>query len=1431
MVEDQKRSQPMRPAILAHDGQYTYAEMWAAVSKLARVLIREGARPEARAAILMEKCAYYPIAALAVLKSGAAFVPLDPGHPIQRLRQLVQDVDPFVVICTSSLVSLAKEITSNVLVIEQGLHRNRRYQFIKKPLAKPENAAYIIFTSGSTGKPKGVITEHAAFATSAMIRGKALGLGPQARVLQYAAHTFDVSVDEILTTLIHGGCVCVPSESERFDIGPAIQRMRVNYALLTPTFARMLDPDHVPSLSTIQLGGEFLSEDVNNKWSHRVRLFNVYGPTEASVASVMHERTGQKGAGHVIGFPVGTVCFIVDADDHNHLTTCDEVGELVIGGHTLARGYLNDTSRTDAAFLRAPVWTPWTKLDYPVRFYKTGDLASMGSNGLITIHGRKDNQIKLRGQRTNVEEIEMALSSNKRINAVIVALPKKGPFKNKLTAIMSEESSGDEPPIDQRDSPYAWTSKAKALKEDLESELHTSLKDIVPLAMIPSIWITLPKFPRNSSAKSDRKQIQSWLEEMDDATVRAIFQEDSTTGAKVEPSQKDCIASGLEEILCRVLNLPSDKLRLDQSFIRNGGDSITAMELRSLAKDMGISLEIRDILSFGRVKDLFSNTLRITEKSDMAIEEEPGKPCALSPTQKFYLEHTVEGTESFTQEVCLEVKHPATAETIQSGIKRLVSKHAMLRARFAKKGNEWIQWIAENNHQSHSMSTHVLKPCEDLKHVISNHQPLLHPVTGPVFGALLLLRDSKNSVLFLIAHHLVVDFVSWRILLQDLEGLISGDTLRPHTIPYLSWCRMQAAFTNTLDVSQILQRPGNSSNQAFWVPENGPLDNCHGSVCESNFSITASEAEALTDQCSKLYGTRLVEVILGALFRSFAMVFSDRETPDVFVESHGREPWDSAIDISRTVGWFTTAYPLTVPFEHAQDIGSAISYTKEQRRLFQDNGHAYWCCRYLTETGRSLFGHGQSMEFVFNFAGRYQQLDREASVFRRLSGVGEENAHPQAARLSIFDILVSTEAEGMEFKMTYPKNIRHLDRIHGLVETWKKTLLTIIHDELFASKSIAPSPEITNLLGQYLAPADAHAFRGVQEVYRPSKLQQHMLYSQARDPSYYKVVGNWRLKTCVAGSRIDLTRLQSAWRQVVKSHENLRTVFPYSTVLEEFVGVVLNDSDTDVVSDHDMALQNSVEITRPPYKMSITENDDGSVLMRLEFSHAIIDATSRDILLQAFLEAYQGRCITLSALRYQDYLNEVVRPDLHEGAPDHLRCIFPTDLHQQQSQAGILSTAVPPLSADLDPFEICRSAGITLSSIVFTTWSLILSKHTAMNDTCFVYTASDRLKNLSGIDAAVGCYVKLLVCSVQWTKETCIWEMAQRIQSDCTSCISGEVACVDAAEHLTNRRGEVLLNTMVNVRNTAGSKYSFQSELEVSLESFEDPWDVSTYAS
>lgn len=1219
LIDEQAFTQPRETAIETHDGTVSFAELATLSSRLSDHLVRLGVCRQARVAILMEKSAFYPVSALAVLKSDGVFVSLDPAHPQKRLQHLVREISPVVIISSTACLQKARGLHEKVLVVDHtqlGCETTRPSGPASVvSTCSPSNAAYIIFTSGSTGKPKGVVIEHDAFITSALARGSRTGLGRGSRVLQYAAHTFDVSIDEIFTTLIHGGCVCIPSEMDRFQLAQTINRLRVNHALLTPTSAKMLEPDDVPGLDTMQLGGELVSDEVIRKWYGRVRLFNVYGPAEASVACMMVEMTREDQPGMVIGHAVGGICRVVDVDDHHRLLPPGAVGELVVGGRILAREYLNDTARTASSFIHAPAWARELAGKGVTKFYKTGDMAEMAENGLTTLHGRKDNQIKVRGQRTNAEEIEAVLLSTNMMQSVVVEMPKKGKLANKLTAIVGigDATSAANVP------PFSNDFQAKALDEHLQSALHNELSNTLTSAMIPSTWIQVPYLPQNSSGKIDRKYVRDWVAGIDAAAFQLMFE--PLNRNSVEMCKANGVDGKYKDILCQVLGIAATQLRLDLSFIRNGGDSIAAMELSRRGKEAAMSFWVGDILSPCSLQELFQLSASRQGTLPATSKDQPGVSFPLSPVQQFFFHIIGDGPDVFTQSVDLELKERIPFTRLKQIMDSLVSAHPMLRARFHRHSGTWAQVVSTETQGSYSISYDQL-PNTTLR---PPPTPGLSIKSGTMFQVGLWERGTDLQLLQLAAHHLVIDLVSWRIILGDLAKLLRREALSGSNMTFQTWCSLQREYVKRLEPDTVLRIPVAPEQSAFWYPPGKPLSNTYGESSYSSFVLAESSARRLMSSPSdgSNLDVRSVDIMMGSFYKAFRDVFPDRETPTIFVESHGREPWHPGIDVSGTVGWFTTAYPIYVPAHLAGDLESAILHTTQERRSVPANGHLYWCHRFIghiaTETGHA---ESSPFEFVFNFAGQFQQSERDDAPFRTLSTVGEELAHPDTPRLSLFDMFVSMESDHqLCFTLTYPSEAAHRDRIELLTATWKTHLESATDAK--TCHALHPPPALAGLdcpedVSASLREHGISVPDDIQSVYWVSSLQGHMLRSQARNPLFYRVVGTWKLTSLDQGIKIDTERLLDAWNLVVSKHLSLRTNFIRSNARNEYLGVIMKE-----VLLGDKYGQSNGKM--PEHRLVIHDSSDHSILFSLEFSHAIMDATSRSILLEKLIDAYTGR--------------------------------------------------------------------------------------------------------------------------------------------------------------------------------------------------------------
>ncbi|KAJ5096757.1 acetyl-CoA synthetase-like protein [Penicillium angulare] len=400
---------PQKPAVSAWDGNFTYGDLDELSGRLALYLRTLKLPPGTIIPLFFEKTKWAIVAVLGVLRAGAAYVIVDPASPISRTMSICKDVDAEVMVCSNTCLHLANKLVAQVIAVEEAVKYDNISQHAELDdiLVKLTDPVYAVFTSGSTGRPKGVVIEHGGFFKRAMANGPTLSLSDESRILQFASFVFDVANRDILYTLLYGGCICMPSESQRSnDLALFMNQQRVNWASITPSTSRILEPSKLPFLKTLVLCGEPMNASLVAKWADRLRLINAYGPSEATTISCMATVTSSSKAMN-IGKGSGSVLWIVDPDDHDRLAPLGAVGELVIESPSVGRGYLNRPLESAASFLTTTSWLSQFRNEPSCSLlYKTGDLAHYDADGTILFAGRKDGQIKINGQRVDVGEIE-----------------------------------------------------------------------------------------------------------------------------------------------------------------------------------------------------------------------------------------------------------------------------------------------------------------------------------------------------------------------------------------------------------------------------------------------------------------------------------------------------------------------------------------------------------------------------------------------------------------------------------------------------------------------------------------------------------------------------------------------------------------------------------------------------------------------------------------------------------------------------------------------------------------------------------------------------------------------------------------------------------------------------------------------------------------
>ncbi|KAI0554287.1 hypothetical protein F4679DRAFT_527807 [Xylaria curta] len=603
---------PDAPAICSWDGDLTYRELETLSTQIALYLTDMGITHNNAVPLVFEKSMWVIVTMLAVLKIGAMFVPIDVTQGHDRRDRIIKETGAKIILTSAqnakllvkseySVVPIGPETLSSILKAKNTTAPHRTEKALEARVT-PASTAYIMYTSGSTGQPKGFRIDHRAISTSCFYHGRAMGFNRSTRMLQFSSFFFDVSILEIMTTLLCGGCVCVPSDSERLTaIEDAINRMDVNTCFFTPTVAQLLTPSQVPSITTMMLGGEKVSSDDINRWAApNCVAFNVYGPAECSVVCAVNgSRTSQVGIPPV-GRATGAALWIVSPEDHNRLMPIGAVGELVLEGHIVGQGYLGRPRETAAAFIEPPTWLARRGTQF--RVYKSGDLAHYNEDGTVTLVGRKDTQVKLRGQRLELSEVEFqvrqCVSAVSQAVAEVTELAAEDK-RQVLSVFLVVESDNEEVQATSAvqmakrmtgEVALAW------LRPDIESALSQRL----PAYMMPTLYFRLKMMPLMASGKPDRRvlrEIASTLTPQDLAELRSL-----TNGAKRAPRTET--ERKLQVLWAQLLNINTTSIGIEDSFLGLGGDSIAAMKLVMAARKIGITLTVMDVLKHGSLEAL-----------------------------------------------------------------------------------------------------------------------------------------------------------------------------------------------------------------------------------------------------------------------------------------------------------------------------------------------------------------------------------------------------------------------------------------------------------------------------------------------------------------------------------------------------------------------------------------------------------------------------------------------------------------------------------------------------------------------------------------------------------------------------------------------------------------------------------------------------------
>lgn len=714
LIRERVRHFRTSPAIYSREGTMDYATLDGLSDGLAGELVRSGVKPGNTVGVLFEKSQWAIVSILAVIKAGAAFAPLSPTYPRARLEGIASDAGIKVVLCSP----LQEEAFPNPPWRSLVVSDDTTYFFtpaaqIHGKVATPDSLLYILSTSGTTGTPKIFGVQHKSFATGAMARAPLLRRGPDSRVLQFAPYAFDPSVEDILTTLMFGGCICVPSDEDIMgDISAFMKTARVNFANITPSVAYTLKQDELPDFKILLLSGEAPDQALVDKWDGIVRVMNGYGPSECSVKCAMNCNLSRNDPRN-IGHSAGTSLWIVRPESHNRLTPLGAVGELVIESPHLATGYMNRPEANEEKFILSPPWLRDFRGDHITRMYKTGDLVRYMEDGSILYIGRGDMQLKLHGQRLEGEEVRQRIQESlfdAQLQVIVDITRFEGQDSDVLVAYLAQkgEYRGGEMDID-----HALQQHLADMKEHMIRQISTFL----PKYMIPSVFLAVTNIPVTANGKADRRALKAYTARQR-LGPHLLLSGENTVRQPISETEKL-----LHSLWQKLLGLNGEQFGTNSNFFELGGSSLAAIKLASAARELGHNLSAQIIFKNPVLSAMASQMAPLNEtitsgpsrfsllgKIDRSVhqlrkslvahhieEQDVEDAYPLTRQQQRYMEGEMISPGGTTHRHIMQLPANMDLVRLETALRRVVQSNAILRTRIISVSSQLVQVVLKED--------------------------------------------------------------------------------------------------------------------------------------------------------------------------------------------------------------------------------------------------------------------------------------------------------------------------------------------------------------------------------------------------------------------------------------------------------------------------------------------------------------------------------------------------------------------------------------------------------------------------------------------------------------------------------------------------------------------------------------------------------------
>nr|QEO73558.1 AMP-dependent synthetase and ligase [uncultured bacterium] len=1284
----------------------TFAELDDRANRLAHHLVTRGVGPDVPVALCVERGFDMVIGMLGVLKAGGAYVPLDPAHPADRIDFVLRDTAAPILLTHRPVVDRLVGVAAEVISLDDDWPAiSRMPGTAPVTTVTPRRLAYIVYTSGSTGTPKGVMIEHRSLVNLCTWYRGHYQVTTADRASQLVTPAFDPVALEVWGNLCAGASVAIAPEKALDDPADLVRWFADVAVTIAVVPAPRLDAvlDQFGSTRTriraMITGADVVRRRPAPEWG--LRLVNHYGPTETTVLATGADvaDAGQAAPGTLppIGAPVSnTTAYVLDP--RGKPVPVGVAGELHIGGAGVARGYVNRPELTAQRFV------PDVFGGRPGgRLYRTGDLVRWQPDGNLEFLGRIDHQVKIRGHRVEPGEIETALLAHPDVTEAVVAAREDTPGRKRLVG-------------------YVVLGENRPNETDIRDFLARSL----PEYMVPAAFVVMPEFPLTTTGKVDRHRLPAPEPGSSPDEYRA---------------PGSAVARTLATIWADVLGVA--QVGAKDNFFALGGDSILSIQVVTRARQAGLAMTSKQLFLHQTVEALAAQVTQTGQTAPAAGADEPVAGTApTSPIQRLYFEQ-FDTRQPFNQFVLADLADDVDAAALRTAISGLITQHDALRTRFTMADGHWQQEIElPDDHDPLTLVDVSLLDDEAVDLVIRRMHATVDIHDGPLIKAVLL-ATRRGPRLLLTAHHLVVDGVSWRILLDDLRtGYRQASQGEPvdlgrKTSSSLDWSRALAGHVGS---------GGLDDERDYWAEATAGVetallvDNDGRNSVETTRRLRCQLDENTTQA---LLSTEINTVLVAALGRVLS-AWTGRDRVLLGMEGHGREDIFDDIDLTRTVGWFTTYFPLALHVSH-EDWDGLIESAGRQMRAVPGKGLGYGALKYYGDA----FADTPAPLVSFNYLGRFDSDQPGGDLYRRVSEIGLYQA-PTADRAHLLDVVGLVKDGKLEFSWFYSSEIHQTATIEHLADEFADALVRI------AGRTPADLPA-TGLDDQ-----------SIVDVYPLTPAQRGMLFDALLAPESGVYVGQFDIGLTGVD---DPARLGEAWQRVVDRTPVLRTSVVWQEI-DDALQVVRRDVRLPI-SHHDLTGLSAsgqlreyqrllkadrgagVDLSSPsPTRLTLARISDTEVRAIWTVHHLMLDGWSAHLLLADVLAAYSGNA--LRAQRpFRDYVTWLLDQDSAEAESywrDELAGFTaPTPLCYDKVPAqeyvprstAVMDWEVPAqVTARLAAFA--KRAGLTVNTLVQGAWALLLAAHSGERDVCFGATVSGRPADVPDVESIAGLFITTL---------------------------------------------------------------------------------------